>query len=52
MNGSKPRIIKRCLKPWDEKWGVHREIGKVLHYNKVCEHFELMTTDGGELMNI
>ena len=51
MNGSQPRISKRCLKPWDDRWGMHREKGKVLHYTRVCEHLQVRITDEEYFLN-
>ena len=51
IDGSEPINSKRCLKPWDAKWSNHREIGKVLNYNKLCEHLKLIITDEKDLIN-
>ena len=51
INGSEPRLIKRCLKPWDDKWSSHRENGKVQHYENVCKHLKLSITEEVDLIN-
>ena len=51
IDGSEPVNSKRCRKPWDAKWSNHREIGKVVNYNKLREHLKTIITDEKDLIN-
>ena len=38
IKGRPPKLLKKCTKPWDEKWKTHREEQKVQMYHKVKDY--------------
>ena len=35
LKGVPPKKLKKCYQPWDQRWAMHRDIGKVKLYRKV-----------------
>ena len=48
QSGMVSRIIKKCIKPFAERWVTHREVNKVKVYNDIHEYLGYTTNDENE----
>lgn len=50
-NGVQTKKVKRCTQPWVSKWGTHREIRFVRHFNEVQNFLGNTNKDGDILVD-
>jgi len=50
-NGVQPKRVMRCTQPWVSKWGTHREIRFVRHFNEVNDFLGNTNKDGDILVD-